>query len=143
MQPRAASRMASDNWNYVGRKPRHQVADPGAVTVRLTRTGVEPPETTMVELLDFARNGVRLRLAERVGARPFVSGDAVLLQLASENSKIDFGRPATVRWQRAEGPGLWQLGCEFKDEVSLETLGELFLNEILSDGGALPSTTEP
>jgi hypothetical protein len=123
----------------VGRKPRHQVGDPSAVTVRLTRSVADQAESMTVELLDFARSGARLRFTEPAGARPFAPGERVTVRLVSENSKFDLELPAAVRWQSAEGPGLWLLGCEFKEQISLEVLGELFLNEILNDGRSLAS----
>ncbi|HVX60708.1 MAG TPA: PilZ domain-containing protein [Pirellulales bacterium] len=131
--------MATDNSSYVGRKPRHQVGDPSAVTVRLTRSVADQADTMTVELLDFARSGARLRFTEPADARPFAPGERVTVRLVSENSKFDLELPAAVRWQSAEGPGLWLLGCEFKEQISLEVLGELFLNEILNDGRSLAS----
>lgn len=131
--------MATDNSDYVGRKPRHQVGDPSAMTVQLTRRGAGQAETMTVELLDFARSGARLRFAEPADARPFSPGERVMIRLVSENSQLDLELPAAVRWQAAEGSGLWLLGCEFKEQISLEMLGELFLNDILCDGGSLVS----
>jgi hypothetical protein len=131
--------MAFDSWNYSGRKPRHQVSDPDAVTVRLSLAGAERAAGVTVELIDFARTGARLRTADSPGEVAFKEGDAVIVRLTSQKSRLDFDLPAVVRWQRAEGPGTWLLGCEFMEVVSLETLGELFLNQILSDDRSVGS----
>jgi hypothetical protein len=125
--------MASKYWDYVGRKPRHAVADAGAVAVRLGRPGEKLEECLDAELVDFARNGARLRIVESAGAAWLAEGERAVLHVRSLKPGVDVGLPGTVRWRRADGPGLWLIGCEFEAEVPLETLGELFLNEILSD----------
>lgn len=134
--------MAFDSWNYSGRKPRHQVADPDAVTVRLSRAGAELAEGATVELIDFARTGARVRMADAPSKVAFREGDAVIVRLTSQKTLLDFDLPAVVRWRRAEGPGICLLGCEFMEVVSLETLGELFLNQILSDGRSIGSQAD-
>ena len=126
--------MPSETWNFVGRKPRHQVADASEVSVHLNRVQRAPAESLAAELVDFARNGARLRVADRPNADLPSIGEAVVLQLRSAKPGLDIRLPGHVRWQQAEGPGQWLVGCEFDEEVSLETLGELFLNEILCDG---------
>jgi hypothetical protein len=128
--------MQPEPWNFVGRKPRHHVADAGDVSVRLDCKGpiAADAESLPAELIDFARNGARLRIAggpERTCPAP---GEEVVLGLSSQKSGLNIRLPGAIRWQQAEGPGQWLIGCEFDEEVPLETLGELFLNEILSDG---------
>ena len=131
----------------MGRKPRHQVADGSQFSVCLNRVEGEPAESLKAELIDFARHGARLRVADRPNAASS-NGEAVVLQLRSAKPGLDIRLPGRIRWQQAEGPGLWLIGCEFDQEVSLETLGELFLNEILCDGrsssdDAAPASVEP
>jgi PilZ domain-containing protein len=126
--------MASKNWDYVGRKPRHLVADADLVAVRLGREGGTPEECLDAELVDFARNGARLRIVDSAGSAWLAEGARAVLHVRSLRPGVDIGLPGTVRWRRGDGPGLWLIGCEFDQEVPLETLGELFLNEILSDG---------
>ena len=126
--------MSSEIWNFVGRKPRHQVADGSQFSVCLNRIEGEPAESLEAKLIDFARHGARLRVADRPNAAWPSNVEAVVLQLRSAKPGLDIRLPGRIRWQQAEGPGLWLIGCEFDQEVSLETLGELFLNEILCDG---------
>lgn len=130
--------MQLEPWNFVGRKPRHHVADAGDVSVRLDRVDAANGESPPAELIDFARNGAQLRVS---GGRELgcpAKGEKVVLGLRSQKSGLDIRLPGTIRWQQAEGPGQWLVGCEFDEEVPLETLGELFLNEILSDGRSAP-----
>lgn len=126
--------MSSEIWNFVGRKPRHHVADASQASVRLERAGDESDGGIVAELIDFARNGARLRIIAAPGLPLPAKGEAVVLRLRTLKPGVDIRLPGAVRWQQAEGPGQWLVGCEFQEEVSLETLGELFLNEILSDG---------
>ncbi len=87
-----------------------------------------------VELIDFARNGAQLRIAGGPESSCLAKGEVVVLGLRAQKTGLDIRLPGTIRWQQAAGPGQWLVGCEFDEEVPLETLGELFLNEILSDG---------
>ncbi|HUY89364.1 MAG TPA: PilZ domain-containing protein [Pirellulales bacterium] len=125
--------MPLEIWNFVGRKPRHHVADASQVSVRLNRANAEFAGGLTAELIDFARNGAQLRVADEPDAAWPSNGEAVVLELRSEKPGLDIRLPGKIRWQQAEGPGQWLIGCEFDEEVSLETLGELFLAEILSD----------
>lgn len=126
--------MQPEPWNFVGRKPRHHVADSSQASVRLDCNGSGQGESRPVELIDFARNGAQLRIAGGPASNCPVADEKVVLELRSQKAGLDIRLPGTIRWQQAEGPGRWLVGCEFDAEVSLETLGELFLNEILSDG---------
>jgi hypothetical protein len=116
------------------------VADSTQVSVRLDRKGAGEADTESlpVQLIDFARNGARLRIAGAPERTCPAKGEAVVLGIRSPRPGLDICLPGTIRWQQAEGPGQWLVGCEFDAEVSLETLGELFLNEILFDGRSLP-----
>jgi hypothetical protein len=130
--------MQPEPWNFVGRKPRHLVADASQVNVRLDRGGPGKGASLAADLIDFARNGAQLRIVGGPELASLAKGEAVVLGLRSKKSDIDILLPGTIRWQQPEGPGQWLVGCEFSEEVSLETLGELFLNEILSDGRSTP-----
>jgi hypothetical protein len=130
--------MQPEPWNFVGRKPRHQVADASLLNVRLDRGGACSPASLTAELIDFARNGAQLRIAGGPELTSLAKEEAVVLSLHSQKMEFDIRLPGKIRWQHAEGPGMWLVGCEFDEEVSLETLGELFLNEILSDGRSEP-----
>jgi hypothetical protein len=126
--------MQPEPWNFVGRTPRHHVADASQASVRLDRNDSGHGESPPTELIDFARNGAQLRIAGGPQSSCPAAGEKVVLELRSQKAGLDIRLPGTIRWQQAEGPGQWLVGCEFDEEVSLETLGELFLNEILSAG---------
>ncbi|HVW35895.1 MAG TPA: PilZ domain-containing protein [Pirellulales bacterium] len=130
--------MQPEPWNFVGRKPRHHVADASQASVRLDCNGSDYGESPPTELIDFARNGAQLRISGGAQSACPAAGEKVVLELRSQQAGLDIRLPGTIRWQHAEGPGQWLVGCEFDEEVSLETLGELFLNEILSAGHSEP-----
>lgn len=140
--------MSQEIWNFVGRKPRHQAANASRVTVRLKRGNAQAAADLRAELIDFARSGAQLRVADDANAACPASGEPIVLELLTGKPELDIRLPGKIRWQQAEGPGRWLVGCEFDTEVSLETLGELFLNEILCDGrsaedGAQLAAVEP
>lgn len=134
--------MSARDWNYFGRKPRHVVSDASLIAARLAPLHGDAASTLNVELIDFARGGARLRAADP-GIGWLAEGAASILQIRSIKPGIDIQLPGRIRWQQAEGPGQWLIGCEFDAEVPLETLGELFLNDILSASHLAPADESP
>ena len=59
--------MPLEIWNFVGRKPRHHVADASRVSVCLSRANAELAGGQTAELIDFARNGAQLRVVVEPG----------------------------------------------------------------------------
>ena len=53
------------------------------------------------------------------------------MSIIASDQGIDVMFPATVRWRREEVAGNWLVGCQTSWQLDLETLGELFLSEIL------------
>jgi len=79
-------------------------------------------------MVDLSRHGVRLQVTV-----PLTTEDPITVRLREESSGIDLTLPATVQWQNPEGDRKWSLGCLFDQPMEWETLGELFLNELLVD----------
>ena len=114
--------MSNRQWSFVGRKPRHPTVEGQAVETWLERaTG-----RLDAELADFSRNGAGLFTSE-----PAVDGERVTVRIRHAESGLDLSLAGSLRWQREHHESRWLLGCEFEEPVSLETLGELFLSEIL------------
>jgi hypothetical protein len=119
-----------DNGNITGRRPRHEMAVDEALAIEMRRAPGELPQTAPAEILDLSRQGARLRAGVALGEH-----EVVTIYLASGKSSklaLDLHLTGAVRWRKQEADGRWLYGCEFKDELPLETLGELFLCGILS-----------
>jgi hypothetical protein len=114
-----------------GRRPRHSAAAAGAIKLELLRAAGELPRVVAAELLDLSRHGARLR-AEAALGQGEVCSICVTATEPGPGPDLDLHLTAVVRWRQQESGGRWLYGCEFKGELSLETLGELFLCGILS-----------
>jgi hypothetical protein len=115
--------MRINDWDYVGRSPRHQAA----TQVEIERAGVTPPRRLTADLVDFSRQGARLR------AEPVLAQDEpIIILLRNPSIGLDLAFPGAVRWCGEYDGSRRLYGCQFKEEVPLETLGELFLAGILS-----------
>jgi hypothetical protein len=115
------------NWTPTGRRPRHQATAAEAITIELRRAAGQLPECVAAELLDLSRQGARLRAPAALG-----EDEDLTFSLRSAQPALDLHLTGVVRWRKQEAVGRWLYGCEFKDELPLETLGELFLSGILS-----------
>jgi hypothetical protein len=114
--------MSHNPLNFVVRKPRHTTAQGQAVEAWLERAGGRLD----AELANFSRHGVGL-----IAGEPAEIDERVTLRIRHTESGLDLSLAGTVRWRRARAEGRWLLGCQLDQPVSLETLGELFLREIL------------
>lgn len=120
--------MESNRKNYDRQKPRHYVAGGETAVVEVRRYAGRSPDVLAARLLDFSRQGAKLELPTSL-----VLAETVMLRLCPAQKQMEWEFPANVLWQRAVESGAWLVGCRFSVEVSFETLGELFLNGILSD----------
>ncbi|HWB12442.1 MAG TPA: PilZ domain-containing protein [Pirellulales bacterium] len=115
--------MKINDWDYVGRSPRHQAA----TQVEIERAGNASPTHIMADLVDFSRQGARLR------AEPgLAENEPIVILLRNPSIGLDLAFPGAVRWCGQHVGSRRMYGCQFKEEVPLETLGELFLAGILS-----------
>lgn len=116
----------------MARRPRHPLMGDG-LAVELVREASRSPRSVAAEVVDFSRQGARLTVA-----CPLDPAEPVVLRLESRGIGLDLDLPGAVRWQTPQAEH-WLVGCQFHEEVSMETLGELFLRGILSDQPASPS----
>jgi hypothetical protein len=119
--------MSSAFWNQAPRRPRYRASDktkPHAEIARADGTVVQ------AELQDLSRMGFQLRLAV-----PLATEESVQLRLHVEQADFSLLLRGTVRWQNRLGDDAWLVGCGCQAPVDWESLGELFLNEVLSQDG--------
>jgi hypothetical protein len=114
--------MSEVNHDFTGRRPRHAFSEGHAAEAWLERD----EHGVAAELIDFSRHGVGLLTGDAAETH-----DRVTVHIRHANSGLDLSLKGTVRWRRREGEGRWFIGCEFDAPVPLETLGELFLHEVL------------
>ena len=119
--------MGDQGPTYVARRPRHQAAGSATLRVTVDRASGSVPGSVEVELVDLSRTGGRLR-----SPVPLSEAEAITVRIHDESSGLWLRRLAAVRWTRPEGGDTWSIGCQFSQPVDWETLGELFLGEILS-----------
>ena len=117
--------MPDDCSNYSARSPRHQATGTAALEVEVERSSGDNP-IVGGELVDLSRNGFRLRTTI-----PLAVNESVTVRFCHAESELDLALPSTVRWQRPEVGEKWLVGFETERQVDWETLGELFLNDIL------------
>ena len=102
--------------------------EPG-VSVVVERVAPSPSEPIGVELIDLSRGGVRFRAAV-----PLSVGETITVRIHDAKSGLNLERRGTVRWAKPHRQGTWSIGCQFFERVDWETLGELFLSDVLSTG---------
>ncbi|MFH1922964.1 MAG: PilZ domain-containing protein [Planctomycetota bacterium] len=130
--------MADDPREYVARRPRHQAVGSAAPRLEVERCPGGVPESVEAELLDLSRSGVRFRTAA-----PLSPGESILVRLAHDDSELLLVRSGAVQWIRGDQEGVYSVGCHFDQPVEWETLGELFLNGILSTDRPSPKPEAP
>ncbi|HYW80627.1 MAG TPA: PilZ domain-containing protein [Thermoguttaceae bacterium] len=118
--------MTNDYWNHVARKPRHKAAGSPGLRVCVKRNAAVTSAPHEAELLDLSRSGVLLRLP-----MSFSIDEPIVVCLEDKASHIDLALSAMVRWCRSEEDGQWLIGCESDHPLEWETLGELFLSDVL------------
>ena len=117
--------MANNNRKYLPRPPRHEAALSDGL-VQVHRGDQQGPEGSAAGLIDFSRQGLRVRCRET-----YQVGERLLIQLYSEGGLV-LQRPVTIRWLSSESAAETTYGCAFDHPVSWEELGELLLRGVLS-----------
>jgi hypothetical protein len=119
--------MSNDFLQYVPRRPRYRATHRRPLRVTVQRSAEHQPAVISAELVDFSRSGFSLRLTVPVEAQ-----EVITLQIREQESELYLAQSGTVQWQCCDGPEAWLIGCKTSLDLDWETLGELFLNEILS-----------
>jgi hypothetical protein len=130
----AAQSVYMRNQQLSGRRPRHEAASAMEVVVEIERAAGALPAVVAAELLDLSRRGVRLGSAVALS-----EGEPLTICLRAAEAALDLPLTGVVRWRKQEASNRWLYGCEFKEELPLETLGEFFLCGILSTQSPAPS----
>lgn len=118
--------MANKLQQFVARNPRHQPTDKAELNIEVRRS-VGEPRSFGAELIDFSRDGFRLR-----APIPLIVNEPVEVLIEDRNSTFSLTVSATAQWQRPENGDTWLTGLKFDRQADWETLGELFLNDILA-----------
>ncbi len=118
--------MTADISQYVPRRPRHQPPEGAELDIRVRRSA-GTPRSANARLLDFSRDGFRLQVAA-----PLVVNESVEVRIEDRHSSFTLTMDATVRWQRAKSGDSWLVGFRFDQQADWETMGELFLSDILA-----------
>ena len=118
--------MPARNWNFIGRRPRHSLAGDGRLDVEIGRPATGG-QRLPAELVDFSRQGTRFRTAAALA-----KDEPIIIFLREAAAALDLALAGVVRWRASEEADRWLYGCQFMEELPLETLGELFLSGILA-----------
>lgn len=120
---------------FVVRRPRHEVLEGSGCEVTVQWIASEAP--LIADLGDVSRHGLRLVLDAEI------PGESRLrVRLKQPTNAFELVLTMTVRWACLQDDGRWTAGCEFDQQLSWETMGEMFLNGILS-AEELPSDHLP
>jgi hypothetical protein len=115
--------MDKNRVKFAARPPRHEVVADDPALEMLIETDTE---TLPVRLLNLSRQGTRFRAAAILHI-----GESVVLRLTSGDD-LDQRVAANIRWRGDESDGQATYGCEFDQNISWETLGELLLRGVLA-----------
>jgi hypothetical protein len=109
--------------DYTARAPRHPST---GATVEVRRSPGGSTDSIGAELVNLSREGFQLRLPLALDEQ-----EMLVMRICDQDRGVDLMFPAIVRWQRGETNGNWLAGCQTSWQLDLETLGQLFLSEIL------------
>ncbi len=119
--------MSAQEFCQVVRKPRHQATGDTSLRVWVERPdGRDRIVAAEAHLVDVSRNGLQVQVNKL-----FATGEAIVVRIAGA-AGLEVSLPGTVQWQRAAEKGAWSVGCSFPEPLAWETIGELFLNQILA-----------
>ena len=118
--------MSNESHFYVARLPRHEVTSAERARLRVRRIPDSAGEPVTAVLVDFSRQGLRLRSVER-----FAIGERLAIQV-SAGEDFTWPNEVTIRWRREEQAPESIYGGVFDEPVEWEVLGELLLRGVLS-----------
>ena len=111
---------------HVARGPRHVAGDAATVFIEVER---EPglPAQSVVEILDFSRDGCRLGTEKSLRC-----DESIVIRAVTVTNDLLFETSGRVRWSEKDAAGGWTAGCQFSAPLDYAQLGELFLCGVLS-----------
>ena len=110
--------------DFIAREPRHPST---GILVEFRRAPGGRGDRCSAELVNLSREGFQLRLPTALN-----DDETIVMTITYPDDDVDAMFPAQVRWQREDPEGGWLVGCKTTWQLDLETLGELFLSEILA-----------
>ena len=120
--------MPDPDFTFVARGPRFDCDDAATVELTVTRQGDDGIARGITgELVNFSRQGIRFHLKEALEL-----GESPVIRLQASDSVFAVEIPGLVKWVTPDEHLGWLVGCQFESEVPWETLGELFIHEVLS-----------
>jgi len=120
--------MSHDHRNFIPRPPRHNAALATGIRIEVRRYDAVDEPVYEAELVDFSRQGIRLRLAAE-----FEAGELLLIRIVATEPDFLFQHRATIHWRSTdESSSDFLYGCGFEAQVEWEVLGELLLRGVLS-----------
>ncbi|NIP86443.1 MAG: hypothetical protein GTO03_13095, partial [Planctomycetales bacterium] len=112
--------MPRDIAQYILRDPRYRIAHGQQVAVEVHRDDDPHAAALCCQLVDFSRKGMQI-LADV----PFETGEQITAVLRQPGTPFELQRDARVQWQRPTADQKFAVGCQFSEQVSWETMGEL------------------
>ena len=109
------------------RLPRHCAAEESRTQIQVQRQPGQKPQNIAAELVDLSRRG-----GQFVCSTSLEMDEPIVLHIMLPSSSLEVRLSAKVRWERPASDGLFAVGCILDDEMDWETLGEMFLNGVLS-----------
>lgn len=113
------------------RGPRHLSAEGEAATIELRNRLEQPHPDHLGHPADISRTGMHLVLSKSLP-----ESATVFVTLRDVGGKAILAREAHVQWARRSIDQKWHVGIEFAEPLDWETLGELFLRNILNADAA-------
>ena len=119
--------MVAEYWKTVVRKPRHAGGDTGAWKVEVEYRVGAKVAVVEARLADGSRDGAQVVVPIMLPPK-----DRVVVRFVDEHSEVRYQAEGEIRWSRAgDNKEVWSSGIRFSEPIDFETLGELFLNDLL------------
>ena len=118
--------MATDSFDIAPRNPRHETAATARLKMEVEWGSAASRSSCEAQLVDLSRCGFQLRVPVSQPVHETVSA-----RLQDEACGMQLDLSGRICWCREDGNGHWLIGCQSDRELDWETMGELFLNEIL------------
>jgi hypothetical protein len=119
--------MTSDIAAFEARQPRHETTNPARLKVEVRRESALPSGPLRAQLLDLSRQGLQLRVPIALELH-----ERIRVGIRDDDARVSISLSGVVRWQKPADDGHYLVGGQFERELDWETMGELFLNDILA-----------